>query len=328
MLYKVFDLAVNSEIDLPDLEPVSGGLPTLTVERNRGAIHKPPSLTWHDVWGVESRVTWSYAWDGADLLVTVPNCGEFRVTDGFQRIVCHPYPARTEQTLSSQLCHSLIPRVLGELGHVVVHASCVRIDGMGGVLFVGRSGAGKSTLAASFAGDGGGDLLSDDMVLLRKTPRGLVAFVTGAYARLWDDSLANLMGSDHTALRVATSRRRMKWNQRFAAPASVPASEQVNAIFDMSLSQSSTDAPDVVISAESGAKGFFALTDSSMLLDPSATRDCRQRFDAASEVANACPAFYTISYPRRFDFLQNVRAAIVDRLERDGRASKRHVVAS
>lgn len=332
MLYRVFDLVVESEIALLDVEPTFGGTPTLFVKRSHGASQMPQHPAWTDIWrpttGTRtlSDVAWSFAWQGRDLLLAIRNCGEFRLTDGFQTLVCYPYPQAGERVLRSQLSYSLIPRILGELGHLVVHASCVLVEGVGSLVFMGPSGAGKSTLAASFAADGAA-LVSDDCVLLRNTGGSLVAFVTGAYARLWEDSLTNVVGANHNASRMWKTDAGSKWHHRFGLNRSVPSSTPVSAIFDVSAPESPGECADITISEESGARFLSVLTSGSLLFDGSRKRNSRRTFAGASDVANACPAFYAIRYPRRFELLSRVRAAIVDRVERHELSGRRGIAS-
>jgi hypothetical protein len=84
------------------------------------------------------------------------------------------------------------------------------------------------------------------------------------------------------------------------------------------LPDSLVEAGDVSIAEGDGARLLSALTEGTLLLDPYRKGNRSRRFAEASEVADACPAFYTISYPRRFDLLPTVRRAIVERVARDG----------
>jgi HPr kinase/phosphorylase len=70
----------------------------------------------------------------------------------------------------------------GAAGEAVVHASAVAVAGHG-VLILGPSGAGKSALALELIA-GGGVLIADDRVRLRREGAGLVASAPPAIAGL------------------------------------------------------------------------------------------------------------------------------------------------
>jgi hypothetical protein len=318
MLYRAFDLIVESDIALAGCEQLLAGTPTLSIKRGHGALPAPANLVWAEVWSdlwndsdtaAPRQPVWRFAWDGADLLLVVPKCGGFRLEDGFRSVTCYPY-STTDQRVAVDLSHTLLPRILVELGHLVVHASCVTIEGGRSVVFIGPSGAGKSTLAASFVGDGA-DLVSDDCVLLRTAGGRLVAHAPGVEARLWDDSFDTLVGEHHTAHLVARKPTARKWSVRLGADTAFSRSVPVDAIFSLSTRESQTDCDDVVIADGSGARLLSVLTDFTLLFDPMSRRNRNRRFVSASDVAHACPAFYSLSYPRQFNWLPEVRRAIV-----------------
>jgi hypothetical protein len=319
MLYRVFDVVVDSEIPLLDFEPVSSGVPALSVKLRQSAFDTPDGLVWSDVfsdtWSAARGTTtrpnpiWRVAWDGEDLLVAISKCGEFRLEDGFRTLICRAYSKTSDWALRSQLSYNVVPRILSERGHLIVHASCVSIDG-GSVLFMGSSGAGKSTLAASFVGNGG-DLVSDDCVLLRTEEGRLMAHVTGGNARLWDDSLNHLAGEHHNASVIARKPAASKWSHRTGQDKVLPTSTRVDAIFYLPVDDSVAACADVTISEAGGPQLLALLTRGTLLLAPGVKRNKSKRFVVASDVTNACPAFYSLRYPRAFDRLPEVRRAVV-----------------
>lgn len=324
MLYQVFDLVVDSDIPLLDFEQVPAGHPALFVKQRVNAFDMPADLVWTDVWsdtwrdgrGTTTRPdpVWRFAWDGQDLLITISKCGEFRLEDGCRTVICRAYSKTSNWALRSQLSYNIVPRILAESGHLVVHASCVSLDGGGGVLFMGPSGAGKSTLAASFVGNGG-DLLSDDCVLLRTDEGRLRAHVTGGVARLWEDSLTHLAGEHHDASLITRSLASSKWSHRTEPDTRLPTSSRVEAIFHLSVDdaqmEKTRNSGDVMIAEENGPRLLSVLTDATLLLNPVDKRSRSRRFAVASDMANACPAFYSLGYPRTFDRLPDVRRAVV-----------------
>ncbi len=79
-------------------------------------------------------------------------------------------PSISTARFNHTLLHSFIPEVLSLKGDLILHATCVVIDGRA-FLFAGDSTLGKSTLAAGFALQGL-DVFSDDIVRIEIAPDG------------------------------------------------------------------------------------------------------------------------------------------------------------
>jgi len=323
MRYKFFDFVVDSEIDLVDLEPVSHGNPALSVELADGAFNLPGGVAWKDIRRPGSasqasiNLAWSFAWLGEDLLLRVPKCGMFYLTNGLRSVSCFPDHATSKSGLGKHLIYNVIPRIFGELGDLVVHASCISLKHGEGILFMGPSGAGKSTLAASMSRRGA-DFLSDECVLLKNQGNQLVGWVASTCARLWDDSLNNLFGSGHNASLYSRTHDRKKWKYRFGGNEGIPDNLRIRAIFEIVRSEPLNEPDEVVIAPKSGAKLLSSLIDGAFLIDPDKQQTRARRFLAASQVANSCPAFYEITYPRNFDKLAQVGFAIIETVTKQG----------
>ncbi|RMF10745.1 MAG: hypothetical protein D6773_00635 [Alphaproteobacteria bacterium] len=82
--------------------------------------------------------------------------------------------------------------VLRLRGVITLHASAVVIEGQA-VALAGDQGAGKSTTAAAFA-QRGFSVLSDDMTVLRESPRGFLVEPDFAILKLWPNASELLLG--------------------------------------------------------------------------------------------------------------------------------------
>lgn len=60
------------------------------------------------------------------------------------------------------------------MNHRSLHATCIDVPGIGGVLLIGKAGIGKSTLALELI-KRGARLISDDLTRIQKTKTGLSA---------------------------------------------------------------------------------------------------------------------------------------------------------
>lgn len=108
------------------------------------------------------------------------------VFDSDSRVLTVEYAEQlTESRRTQVLLDWVVPYVLTELGHLVLHATAANIDGVAWG-FCGMSGRGKSTLAVSFA-QSGYALVADDTFVL-DADRGTV-LPSHPTARLKNDSM-------------------------------------------------------------------------------------------------------------------------------------------
>ena len=98
----------------------------------------------------ETEIFMSVADEGSGYRVRFPGIGDYFVSPGQGQIQCQPFSAVPAETLRHLLLDQVVPRMLGQGGELVLHASAVELDDGTGLAFVGPSGAGKSTLASSF----------------------------------------------------------------------------------------------------------------------------------------------------------------------------------
>lgn len=166
--YRVFGLAIESELALPDLEPIDPVAPDVRVRLGSPseiADEKP----------------------GAFLL-EVGEAATFRI-DGGREIVVVPAAGADERNIRLFLLGSAIGILLHQRGLLALHAAAVEIDGRA-IALMGHSGAGKSTLAAWFH-DHRYPVISDDIAAIRLDRDGAPLVTAGLRRmRLWDDAMA------------------------------------------------------------------------------------------------------------------------------------------
>ncbi|HEY3883742.1 MAG TPA: hypothetical protein VGL62_00945 [Vicinamibacterales bacterium] len=160
--YRLYDLALESDDDLAELEPVRAA-PTIRVRRRTLA---PASGRWIDIWPRE---------DGAPWIQCQRNANAYRIRYVDQVEFEYDPPARTihvdvADCASATVRHCLLDQVVPlalSLEASVLHASATVIDGAI-VAFAGPCGAGKSTLAAVLERCGY-PIACDDGLLLRRS---------------------------------------------------------------------------------------------------------------------------------------------------------------
>lgn len=147
-LRTAYGLALRSDVDLPELEPLAGDGPAdLTV--TCAPLGEVPG---------EGAFRTRFAPDLAELWWQT--VGAFRIEPG--RITASPHPGVSGDLLAYPLLGSVLALALEQLGLFTLHASAVAVGGRG-VVMMGDKGAGKSTTATALI-LAGHPLIADDIV--------------------------------------------------------------------------------------------------------------------------------------------------------------------
>ena len=164
MLYRIFDILIDSNIPLPELPEVTKGTARILFQLS-GQRPYNGSFDWRHHWRFsDGTVCISVARTGKGYCLRFPGLADFSTGDVEADIVCHPCDDIPDETIRHLLLDQVIPRLLAHEGNTILHASAVAIDGRA-IAFAGETGMGKSTLAASLHARGH-PVLSDDSLLL------------------------------------------------------------------------------------------------------------------------------------------------------------------
>jgi len=181
-IYFAYNLCIQSQLPLPELSAANEKLD------NQAQI---PDITIHirqltdsdfDLVDGGNCFLGSSSIDGLDV-------GKFFVQNGSQ-IIIEPVPGVEEGLVRSMILGSAIPVLLRQRGLLVLHASCVSINGEA-VAFLGNSGWGKSTLASAFHQQGYA-LLTDDVLAIQVEGDHPITFPSYPNVRLLADSASSL----------------------------------------------------------------------------------------------------------------------------------------
>lgn len=145
--YSVVSLCLASELAFPELVPIAD----------------PPPVAEADITVRIERGFASEAADSDRIVGKIPGVAAFAFHQGRDLLVS-PFPGVDEALLRSTILGPALCLLLEQRGLLVLHASCVNIDGQA-VAFMGGSGWGKSTLAAAFH-HRGYNVLTDDVMPL------------------------------------------------------------------------------------------------------------------------------------------------------------------
>jgi len=247
-------------------------------------------------WTLFYRLASGYLLRFADL-------ADFSVTLDGGVITAWPAPGVSAATVEHLHLNQVLPLALSRQGRLVLHASAVEIKGRG-VAFIGESGRGKSTLAASFA-TSGARFLTDDGLQLEWLDGQCCITPSHPSVRLWEDSQAALI-SQAVALAPAvdfTPKARLLAGDGLAF---CDRQQPLRRVYFLGDGTS----PSLTIEPVRPAQALLELVKNSFLLDIKEKDLLAWHFDEMVRLAEL-PIYYRLDYPRRFEDLPRVRAAIV-----------------
>ena len=277
----------------------------MTVELTiAAAVPQAPRPAAFHVWGLPDGSPWTeFHREGGRYRLRFPGLADFVVSADATRVRCEPAPGTPDAVVQHLHLNQVLPLALSKQGRLVFHASAVEIDG-GAVAFVGMSGRGKSTLAASFAIDGH-RFLTDDGLVVEPEGHGFVALPSHPSIRLWRDSEEALIAAGTPAAPPLsyTSKSRFLAGDRLAFCDEPRPLRRVYFLGDGS-------SDDVAFRRLTGSEAMIEWVRHSFLLDIEEKPRLASHFDQVAALASE-PIHYALDYPRRYDDLARVRAAIV-----------------
>lgn len=236
-------------------------------------------------------------------LLRFPGLADFRLSTDCREVVCVPVPGVAASTTDHLYLNQILPLVLSGLGRLVFHASAVEL-GHHAVVFVGAAGRGKSTLAASFA-TVGYRFLTDDGLVLDAGPDGYSVQPGHPSIRLWDDSRVAVVRHDTRASPALAYTTK----SRFPASGEMKFCNEARRLGRIYfLGDGSADR--VSLEPTSAGEAFLELVRHSFILDIEDRALIAGHFDQVSALVRE-PIVFRLDYPRRFDALPEVRAAIL-----------------
>lgn len=210
--------------------------------------------------------------------------------DGATIALLRREPDVTDELVEIVRAHYVAPRVHQLRGLPTLHAG-VATRGDRAVALLGLSGAGKSTLASHLAI--GGAFLGDDALLLRARPGGFDALPSSGHARLRAGS------ARHFGAAEVEGAPWDRFVQRFDGAEASPLARLY--LLD--------EAPEIAITALPTRDGLLALARFVHRLDPTEPRLLARELGLLEALARS-PGVRRLAFPRRFDALDEVAAAV------------------
>jgi hypothetical protein len=314
--YRICDLALASNIPLPELAPTTVFSVDCQFELLPPGNPFPGDFVWFHHWTLEqdseeegTKEAWAHFARTSDgYLLRFPSCGDFFLSADAVQIQCRPLPCIPEVTVRHLLLDQVIPLVLSRRESVVLHASAV-LTPHGVIAFAGKSGQGKSTLAASFAQKGCA-LVSDDCLVLRAEHKNWTALPSYPGVRLWPSTAEQLVRDDtHTADVAHYSIKRRVSDMDLLTFANSPGT--IRRLFFLT-----DETSPISIQKLSPGRAFVSLVGFTYNLDIEDSAFLRRQFEAMGQLTAEVPA-YAIHYPRQFASLPAVRETILNHLGED-----------
>src|SRR5260370_682608 len=153
--FLVYGLIVESEWELPDLEPATGAPSARIGSGERALSPKPGPPRW---WAEADRV-----------FLTDPLVGTICISGGSE-VSVHLYESPDRPLLQAYLLGPALAVLLHQRGFLVLHASVLARNARA-LAILGDSGDGKSTLALLLC-NSGWRLVADDQAVIEWTERG------------------------------------------------------------------------------------------------------------------------------------------------------------
>ncbi|MEZ5577322.1 MAG: hypothetical protein R3F44_17530 [Candidatus Competibacteraceae bacterium] len=261
-------------------------------------------------WTFPDGTLWTFYRMSDGYLLRFPDLADFRVSADALHVTGFPVPEVSDATVQHLYLNQVLPLVLSKQGKLVFHASAVEVAG-GALAFAAESGRGKSTLAASFAVSGF-RFLTDDGLVVEPTADGHRILPSHPSIRLWEDSEAALIAPGvRTAPALPFTPK-----SRFLAGDEIRFCDQprpLRRVYFLGNDKVST----LEFQRLSAAEALVEWVKHSFLLDVEEKPRLASHFDQVAKLANQ-PIHYRLDYPRRFEELAWVRAAIVEHARSEG----------
>ena len=302
-MYRLFDAAVACDFHLPGVPEVEESEADICIELGQDKA----TVTGYD---------WVHSWleqdgdlilscasrqegdGGTRYLLHFPDLADFIISGG--KVTCHLHPDCGDTTLCHLLMDQVIPRLWAHRGHLVVHASAVKLCDGRVIAFLGESGWGKSTLAAALQARGA-QLLSDDSVGLQVDEEGVKLIPSYSGLRLYGDSIdtLGLAGAGWASMTRYSEKRRLE-----SVSVDYPTNLPLETLYV--IEQPAEDATSLSINPFTGAELATTLIRHSFLLDVRDTRSATRQLQIAGGAVEGIPQVRTLAYPRDYRQLSTV----------------------
>lgn len=312
-MYRIFNIVLDSQIPIPELtqttESTDANVFTFSLMKEK---LDDTNIEWFHNWHFpDGSISLSVGRRGDDYWLRILGKLDFKVCLKDQSICFYNEPELPESTIRHLLLDNVIPRTLGQMGRLVLHAGAVTLVNGKTIAFIGQSGWGKSTLVSSFQQQGA-RLITDDCLIIEMC-NGSVSVTPNYYGvRLFDDSITVIYGEEQQhAGDVAyySSKRRLDLSDNESKSHS-NTSMQLDAIFLLTDPKDNKSADQINISKTGGMDAMMALVAQTFVLDVTDKDLMAKQFRHCGKIFDSEIPCFTLDYPRDHNRLDDVRQAI------------------
>ena len=232
---------------------------------------------------------------------------DFDISSAGTEITIYAVPGVCTQTIEHLYQNQALPLALSLKKRLVLHGSAVEIGGKAAA-FVAESGRGKSTLAASFSSSGFRFLTDDGLLVEPMDDHEYVIQPSHASLRLWDDSyeaISHLTMKTEPAISYTSK-------VRVLAGENLPFCAQDRVLKHLYILGAGTS-KGVSITPVSSQDSFIEMRRHCFLLSIDEHEMLAHNFRQLADLSRL-PIFFKLDYPRRYDMLPQVRAAVVEHM--------------
>jgi hypothetical protein len=306
--YKIYGISLCSEIELsfPDSEPMQSAdvsllaaSPDFFRDATDRAVVNPSPNRWYKYARLDNGQSY-IRWDGLF---------EFLIDADGRSIWCGWLGAASLESLQVYLLGQALSFALLKQGYEPLHATSVVIDGHA-IAFLGSSGFGKSSLAASFLADGH-RLLTDDMLLLKRTDRGYQAQPGPSRIKLFPKMARRFLTG--TASAVPMNSETEKLVLPLSADHRHSGSAPLRVLYVLSPPREVRRKQSIQLTSLSTKETFIELVRGTFNYLVTGADRLERQYTECLDVASRVPA-RRISYPRVLSILPDVRKAILSDL--------------
>ena len=201
---------------------------------------------------------------------------------------------------------------LVKIGLEPLHATCVVVGGAA-VVLLGDSGFGKSSLAACFL-SAGYTLLTDDLLLLRESPKGLLAYPGPPRIKLFPAMARRFLGRKVKSLPMNSDAQKLVIPLDRDRICSTPV--PVRAIYALVSPHDVSGIAEVRIAPLSSRKAFVTLLNNTFNYVIVDADRLRRQFLETTSLVNTVKV-RSLAYPRRVSSLTSVRDTLLADLTRN-----------
>jgi hypothetical protein len=309
-MYGIFDVALDSDFVLPELPEIATANTIIGVTAGEDSGIIPEQLNWFHHWKTPAgEVCISCAKLADSTVLRFPTSVDFVVSHRNNSVQYFPVSNVPMATVRHLLLDQVIPRILGQQGRLVIHASTVILPNNKTIAFLGDSGRGKSTIASFFCHTGA-RLMTDDCLLIENHEGDVVGVPNYYGLRLYEDSINAIFKQKYKFSNVAHYSEKKRLLLHDEKVIKLASAKSLDAIFLLGELEKNAHSDAVNVEAITGAKELMMLIEQMFVLDLTDMNVMARQFQNVGKIIATGIPIYRLEYPRKHSLLPEVKASV------------------